>query len=281
MDQVLAYLGPEGTFTNQAACKSLTHLINPGSWEIKPFQTIPHILNAIEEGEISLGVVPAENSIEGSVNISLDMLMHEVNLHILGEIILDIEHHLLSHERCLEDIQTVMSHPQALAQCRHYLQRYLPHATIVQANSSADAVLYMAKQGKGWASIASQNAHEIYKIPILAANIGDYPKNQTRFFLVGKESGKYLSLPHTKTSLIMALERDRPGGLSEALGEFAREQINLSKIESRPTKKELGNYLFFIDCEAAIVESRLQRVLSNLSQKAALLKILGSYPRLS
>jgi len=278
--KILAYLGPEGTFTNEAACRSLKHLHGQDSWEIEPYPTIPHILQAIEKGEISLGMVPAENSIEGSVNISLDMLMHEVNLQILGEVVLDIEHHLLSHEKNLEDIRTVMSHPQALAQCRHYLERFLPHATIAQANSSADAVQYLAKKGKSWAAIASLNAHNIYKIPILAANIGDYPKNQTRFFLVGRESGKYLSLPQTKTSLVLALERDRPGGLVEALGEFAREQIKLSKIESRPAKKELGNYLFFIDCEASIEESRLQKVLTNLSRKAALLKILGSYPRL-
>jgi len=280
MKRILAYLGPEGTFTNQAACQALKHLHDRDSWEIEPYPTIPHILQAIEEGEISLGMVPAENSIEGTVNISLDMLMHEVNLHILGEVILDIEHHLLSYEKNLEDIHTVMSHPQALAQCRHYLEKFLPQATIAQANSSADAVQYIAKQDKGWAAIASQNAHDIYKIPILAANIGDYPKNQTRFFLVGSDCGKHLSLPYTKTSLVLALERDRPGGLSEALSEFAREQINLSKIESRPTKKELGNYLFFIDCEAGIDESRLQKVLTNLSQKAALLKTLGSYPRL-
>lgn len=280
MERILAYLGPEGTFTNQAAYQSLKYLYDQDSWKIEPYPSIPHVLQAIEQRDISLGIVPVENSIEGSVNISLDMLMHEVNLNILGEVILDIEHHLLSNEQKLEDIEVVMSHPQALAQCRHYLQCILPHATIAQANSSADAVQYIAKQGKGWAAIASLNAHNLYKIPILAENIGDYPKNQTRFFLVGSESGKYLSLPQSKTSLVLALERDRPGGLYEVLEEFAREKINLSKIESRPTKKELSNYLFFIDCETGTNDNKLQRVLNNLSQKAALLKILGSYPRL-
>lgn len=276
MAGVIAYLGPEGTYCEQAA-RLYLHTLPAGSAVLHPLPTIAHILSAVDKGELRWGVVPAENSIEGSVNITLDMLAHELDLFIQKEIILKINHCLLSHMSSLEEVHTVMSHPHALAQCRLFLQREMPKVKLVETSSTAGAVLSLATGEKGLAAIASPQSHHIYKVPILVSDIGDFANNQTRFLAVGKEPALQNA---KKTSLILSLKKDRPGGLYEILGQFAQENINLTKIESRPTKKELGNYLFFIDCQAGQDQPSLKRVLQNLHKNTAMLKILGSYTTL-
>ncbi|MFZ5755219.1 MAG: prephenate dehydratase [Bacillota bacterium] len=279
MRKILAYLGPVGTYSYEAASRCLLALGNSQEWELHALPTIPHILTAVAKGSVDAGLVPGENSIEGTINITLDMLAHELSLYIQGETVLNINHCLLSHSQDLREIHTVLSHPQALAQCRKFIQQKLPQAQCLPANSTAEAVQNLASMGPGTAAIASRNTQRFYNVPILVPDIGDYPCNQTRFLLVGRTP-----CPHSdtkKTSLVLALEKDRPGGLYEVLGEFARQSINLTKIESRPAKKELGNYIFFIDCEAGHNHPGLQEVLKNLEKKTALLKNLGSYNLIS
>ena len=269
----LGYLGPEGTFSHQAALYFLKETgLTPA---LKTYPTIPDILHGIENGTCQAGVVPAENSIEGSVHITMDSLAHEFSLYIEKEIIMEIRHHLFTHMACLEQIDTVLSHPQALAQCRRFLRQKLDNVKLVATPSTAEAVRLLGQKRTGLAAIASRQCQTCYHIPILEKDIGDYTPNQTRFLILCKSpTGDNHT---TKTSLVLALEKDRPGGLYHVLGEFAKFNINLTRIESRPAKKELGNYLFFIDCAAGADHPGLQQVLHNLKASTVLLKNLGSY----
>lgn len=270
----LAYLGPQATFTHQAA-RLIANTRPPGYYRPVSFPTIYQVLMALATDQVDQAVVPAENSIEGSVSVTVDMLAHLQGLYILGEMVLDISHHLLSFTSVFREINCILGHPQALAQCRHYLEKNLPQATLRETNSSADAAQQVCRKKDGLAAIGTWEGHQTYGIPVLASDIGDYPHNQTRFYLVGKEPVREGSTE--KTSLVVSLEKDRPGGLYEILGLFARHQINLSKIESRPAKKELGSYLFFLECEAGHDHRGLQQVLYNLQERKSLLKNLGSY----
>ncbi len=273
--KTLAFLGPEGTFSHQAACLFLKSS-PPGAYLPHAYPSIPHILYAVKKGEITYGLVPVENSIEGSVNVTMDVLAGEQSIYIHEEIVLDIKHYLFSRELCLEQIHKIMSHPQAIAQCRRFLEAKLKHADIIATESTAEAVRQLADYREGYAAIGSWANYELYKVPVLCSDIGDYPHNQTRFLLVSNTVGS--SKVTHKTSLVLTLEKDRPGGLYDILGEFAGQKINLSRIESRPAKKELGSYLFFLDCEAGHDHPGLQAVINNLIDKKSLLKNLGSYP---
>ncbi len=273
MKTTIAYLGPEGTFSHQAAQKCLES--NPGNINLQPYPGIAQVLYAVENDETALGVVPAENSIEGSVNITLDLLARDIPLYIKAEIIIDIKHHLLSHSKDLNSVHTVMSHTQAIAQCRHFLETRLKNADILETTSTAEAVSRLNSHGEGLAAIGSPESHKIYQVPILHPDIGCYPHNQTRFLLVGR-SPETNSLS-SKTSLVLSLKKDRPGGLYDILGEFAKYELNLCKIESRPAKMGLGNYLFFIDCEAGSNHPDLLKVIDSLRTKTGYLKNLGSY----
>lgn len=274
--QKLGYLGPHGTFSHKAARHYALDVKANKPQELKGFPTIPHILSAVQQGTVDVGIVPAENSIEGCVNITFDMLAHEYSLFINQEIIINIHHHLLTHAKRLTDITTVMSHPQALGQCRRYLQQYLPQAKILETSSTAEAVQQLSSEHLTYAAIGSWESHLAYKVPVLAANISDYPHNQTRFLVVSKKASTPTCCS-CKTSLVLALPDDKPGGLYEVLGEFAQANINLSRIESRPAKKELGNYIFFIDCEIDSSTAIFQGLWKQLEPKTSLLKFLGSY----
>ncbi|NLW23907.1 MAG: prephenate dehydratase [Clostridia bacterium] len=273
--EIIGYLGPEGTYSEHAALKfAEKYKIT----KFKDFPTIPHVLQAVEHGEITLGIVPVENSIEGTVNITLDMLAHELSLRILGEIVIDIKHCLISKAKDLSKIHTIYSHPQALAQCRLFLQNHLTQACYLNCNSTAEAALLVKEGQEGLAAICSVWAAEKYQVDIICENISDYSSNQTRFLVVGKND--FCSNKNRqKTSLCVALAKNRPGGLYDILAEFIPDQIDLSKIESRPAKKELGEYIFFIDCLADL-ESEYKHVLNRLKQKCKLVKILGTYNRI-
>lgn len=278
----LAYLGPEGTHTHEAAQMFITHYAaksaTKDAYKLVPFPDIPTIMEAVANGSVEQGIVPAENSIEGTVNLTLDILAQELDLYIQGEIVLDITHHLLTFLTDIAAIQTVMSHPQALAQCRHFLKRYLPQVTILQKESTAEAVRLLTKQKhKNAAAIGSFASHQHYRVPIRYANINDFPHNQTRFLLVGKNPVS-LSTNTQKTSFVMFPHDNRPGQLYEILSVFAKYQINLSKIESRPQKRELGIYLFWVDCELSLNHPKLQVILNELRTKTEYYKMLGSYP---
>ncbi len=274
----IAYLGPPGTYTHQAARRFLREF-PANTCELQPYPGIPGILYAVDQGNATLGVVPVENSIEGSVSVTHDILAHELSLTIQGETVLPITHHLYTKASAPEEIHTVFGHYQALAQCRHYLEQKVGQAEIRNTSSSAEAVSLLKSADTGLAAIGTLECRELYDIPALAEDIGDYHDNQTRFFLIGKKPALLSSEgARIKTSLVLALRKDEPGGLYQVLGEFARRRLNLTRIESRPAKQELGNYLFFLDCEASPEDPVFQSALINLAKKSALLKILGTYP---
>lgn len=277
MGKILSYLGPDGTFTHLAAMKYL-NIVQNTKMNLVPFPTIRTALSSIKKDESHICIVPAENSIEGQVNVTLDFLAQEDNLYIQGEIVLDIEHHLLSYMEKAEDIHTIISHPQAMAQCQAFLQKALPHVEYIETSSTAAAVKELSAKKDGFAAIGSKESHLNYGVPIFLNNIGDYPLNQTRFIIVGK---KPIAHATTKTSLVLSLKEDRPGGLYKILEEFAKRNINLTRIESRPTKKKLGKYLFFIDCEVGGCDPKLKQVIIAIKPATSMLKNLGSYCLLS
>ena len=277
MTRILAYLGPAGTFSSHAAQQYLQRpAASPLS--LQSFPTIPAIFQALLANEVDLALVPAENSIEGSVTATMDLLAQDIPLYIQVELVIPIVHNLLSRATCLSAVRKVLSHPQAIAQCRSFLAKELSHAQLVETNSTAEAARLVAEGNSTLAAISSLECAERYLLTPLASGIADYSNNETRFLLVGQE--QINSSVSSKTSMVIALERDHPGGLYQVLGLFARENINLSRIESRPSKLELGKYIFFIDCEAGYAHPGLQRVLAELAKFTVYLRNLGSYTQL-
>lgn len=283
MQQTLAYLGPEGTFSAQAALQyARGELAASFSLELRSYPTISAIFEAVTGQEADLALIPAENSIEGSVNTTMDLLAQDSTLYIRGEMILLIQHHLLSQSTDINQITQVFSHPQALAQCRKFLDKYLSHAAQIATNSTAEAARLVAQGDPHQAAISSRECADYYGLPLIASDIADYANNETRFLLIGREPLSTTTdnqAPNTpyKTSLILDLKKDHPGGLYQVLGLFAQENINLTRIESRPSKTALGKYLFFIDCEAGAAHPGLHRVLDGLGSITASYRNLGSY----
>lgn len=266
-----AYLGPQGTFTEQA-------LLSLDVPDVEPVSalSIPEVFGLVEEGEADKGIVPIENSIEGSVTATLDMLAFDSELKIEGEVVRDIHHNLIVKPGLnVEEIESVVSHPQASAQCRSWLKRVLPGRPIIAANSTAEAVR-QAVEGGGVAAIGTELAAELSQAEILFRAIEDHEQNRTRFVTIGHESKGPSG--NDKTSLALFIHADQPGALLQILSEFAYRYINLTKIQSRPTKKELGQYMFFIDTQGHAAEEPLRKALECLRCKVAEVKVLGSYP---
>ncbi len=265
----IAFLGPEGTYTHQAAWNVF------GSWvAYVPVSTIKRVFQEVEKGRAHMGVVPVENSTEGVVNRTLDMLV-DSPLKIAGEFYMEISHNLISKEKSLSEIKIVFSHPQAIAQCSSWLEENLPHASIRETESTSQAAK-MARELPGAAAIASRMAAHIYGLNVLAENIEDMKGNTTRFLLLSKfgaSSGE-------KTSIICSL-RDRVGALRDLLSCFADEGINLTKIESRPARDRPWSYVFFIDFEGKLGEPRVEKALSRSREQCVFMKLLGTYPTLS
>ncbi len=267
----VAYLGPQGTFTQEAALKHFGHAVAS-----TPMATIDEVFRAVESGEASFGVVPVENSTEGVVNHTLDMFITSP-LGICGEVELRVHHQLLSRETKLEQVARVYAHNQALAQCREWLQSHLRDAATQAVNSNAEAAR-LAVQESGAAAIASAWAGEHYALNKLAANIEDKPDNTTRFLVVGAQAID--ASGEDKTSLLMAAH-NRPGALYGLLGLFAKAGINMTKIESRPSRLGKWEYVFFVDVEGHRQDASLSQVLRELEAQAALFRVLGSYPRVA
>ena len=224
--------------------------------------------------EVGLGLVPVENSIEGTVNVTLDMLANEVNLFIQGELVLEIKHCLLTLEGDKEKIRFIYSHPQALAQCRRFLLDNFPNASCIPMESTAQAALLVKESAGGGAALGSLSAAREYGLDVKNSDASDFPGNKTRFLVVGKKSFSFKT--PEKSSLCLAVNENIPGVLHEILGEFAREQIDLTKIESRPTKRELGDYLFFLDCRADLLGEK-KDVVERLKKICRIVKVLGCY----
>ena len=275
---VLAYLGPAGTFTEQAL-HSQTDLLD---YTLTPTTSIPEVLRMVGDGRADFGFVAIENSIEGSVNITQDTLTFDTDLLIQREVISEIELNLLAHAGVgLGDVEMVLSFPHAIAQCRTWLAENLPEAATGAANSTADAARQVAEdRPPATAAIATRRAAQAYGLEILVPDIEDHPENETRFVLVAAEGVPGPS-GHDKTSLVVFQDADRPGSLLGILQEFAARSINLTRLESRPTKQGLGDYCFLIDLEGHVADEVVADCLRNLHMKNGRVKFLGSYPAAS
>ena len=269
----VAFLGPEGTFTSQAAARAA-----PDAERIA-LPTIADVIAAVRNGDVPLGVVPMENSIEGSVNLTLDDLAFGApGAYIRSEIAVPIAMNLLVREgTTLTDITAVRSQPHALAQCRRWLAQNLPDAEQQAATSTAEAARQVADGDGKLAALGPAVAAERYGLEILAGEVHDHDGNTTRFVVLGDEMAPPTGAD--KTSLVVFFGEDRPGLLLRILDEFALRGINLTKIESRPTKQALGEYCIFIDCAGHITESRVAEALRSVHRHAAEVRVLGSYPR--
>jgi prephenate dehydratase len=275
---VLAYLGPAGTFTEQAL-HSQTDLLD---YTLTPTTSIPEVLRMVADGRADFGFVAIENSIEGSVNITQDTLTFDTDLLIQREVVSKIELNLLAPAGVgLGDVEMVLSFPHAIAECRTWLTENLPEAATGAVNSTADAARQVAEnRPPATAAIATSRAAQVYGLEILVPDIEDHPENETRFVLVAAEGVPGPS-GHDKTSLVVFQDADRPGSLLGILQEFAARSINLTKLESRPTKQGLGDYCFLIDLEGHVADEVVADCLRNLHMKNGRVKFLGSYPAAS
>jgi prephenate dehydratase len=270
----VAYLGPPGTFTDEA----MQDWKGLGYEEALPFPTVEEVVLAVEDGVADKAIVPIENSIEGSVNAVLDSLAFEADVLIQGEKVCPVRHYLLAREAVeLGEIKGVVSHPQAAAQCRRHLVEMLPGVRLEAANSTSEAALRVAESQEPVAALGSRLAAELYGLHILKEGLEDHPENRTRFVLLGKD--KAAPSGEDKTSMVCFIFQDRPGMLLQILQEFAYRYLNLTKIESRPTKEVLGEYCFFIDCEGHEEDEVVASALKCLDCKLPRVKLLGSYPR--
>ncbi len=272
---MLAYLGPSGTFSEVAA-KRYREAKNP-KLKLKAFPTIFEVIHAVNNDNVKAAVVPIENSVEGSVSASLDLLANkDIKLKIIQEIDLPIEHHLIALKGHTE-INHIISHPQPLGQCQHYLRTKYPNASLESSQSTAAAVKKIIENNlTGSAAIASSKAIK-EGLVVVENNIADQPDNITRFAVLSRNPIK--NVTKQKTSIIFSPgSKDKPGGLYEVLGHFAKHNINLTKIESRPQKNTIGSYLFFVDFECAGSEKNTRELLNELGQIASFFKNLGSYP---
>ena len=271
----VAFLGPPGTFTEEAL------LTQPdlAEAELIPMRSMPDVLGAAQSGAVDLGFVALENAIEGTVNISLDSLIFDVDLLIRREVVLPVTLSLLAPPgTALGDVQRVVSFPHASAQCRQWFARHLPGVELQASNSTAEAAERVGRERPaGTVAVGTALAAKIYGLEVLATSIGDHPDNATRFALVAR-SGIPAPTGHDKTSIVCFQSADRPGSLHAILGQFSARNINLTKLESRPTKRGLGNYCFVIDLEGHVDDEVVADCLRDLHAMLADLKFLGSYP---
>lgn len=266
-------LGPRGTYAELAAGEHFK-----GKAEVVHYPMIMDVAEAVARGEVDAGIVPIESLREGSIGETLDALAW-VDVKVQAEIVVPISHSLLGVKGAkLERITQVLSHPQALAQCRDFLRNNLPNAELIEMTSTAKAAEQVSKLEQfHMAAIGPKALAELYKLQVIREDIQAGETNLTRFLCLAREDSKRTG--RDKTSIVFYTAVDRPGILHEILGEFASRRINLTKIESRPSKKALGDYLFFLDFEGHREDEKVKEALAGAERKTALLKILGSYPK--
>ncbi len=270
---IIAYLGPPGTFSEEAAIA-----YGGPDAEHLPLASIPAVVTAVETGAATVGVLPIENVLEGSVPATLDLLIHETELRIAGETVIPIRQYLVARVGIgLPQVKVLYGHPQSLGQCRRFVERCLPGVATVASLSNSAAPAEALADERPAAAISTLRAAELTGAHILARDIQDRSGNVTRFIALGREDA-----PPTgddKTSLCFGFtERDRPGSLVEVLAEFAREQINMTKIESRPSKAILGEYIFLVDINGHRLDPQVAAVLDRVRARTGLFKVFGSYP---
>lgn len=265
----VAYLGPEGTFTQAAALKQFGHSV-----KTRPMRSIADVFKAVESGACQYGVVPVENSTEGMVTHTLDTFVTS-NLNICGEVQMRIEQNLLTHAAELKDIRTVYSHSQSLAQCRGWLSENLPDVETHVVASNAEAAR-LAAQDAHVAAIAGKAAAELYGLPVRYAHIEDDGNNTTRFLVIGKQT---IGASGQDKTTILVSSQNRPGLLYKLLEPIGRHQINMTRIESRPSKQGMWEYVFFIDLDGHQSDTNMQALLAEIRDTASLFRVLGSYPK--
>jgi prephenate dehydratase len=270
----VGFLGPHGTFAEEAL------LTQPdfAAGVAVPFRDVPHVITAVEQGDVDVGLVPIENSIEGPITVTLDTLAFDSELLVQREIDLPVSLHLCVRPGTkLRDVTTVVSHPNPLGQARRWLAHHLPDAVAVAANSTAEAAKQVARSKRtDMASIGTKAGAQHAGLEVIAQEIEDEPDNLTRFVVVGR--GVPGPTGHDKTSIVCFQREDKPGSLLAILQEFSARAINLTKLESRPTKRSLGDYCFLIDFEGHISDELVGDCLRTLAAKQAHVKFLGSYP---
>ena len=271
-----AYLGPVGTFTEAA----LIELTKGQDVDRIPAESVTAALSLVRSGQVAGALVPIENSVEGSVSGTVDELSHGELLQIVDEVAIPVEFALLARPGTeLNDIKKVATHPHAQAQCREWLAKNLPGVHVLPAMSTAAAAAELTDNANYDAAIASVTAAPHYGLSVLAEGIGDKDAAWTRFVLVKKPGHLNRSTGNDKTTLALFIKADRPGALLEILTEFAKHNVNLTRIESRPTKKQLGDYFFSIDAEGHIDDENVGNALKALHRTCSDVKFLGSYPR--
>jgi chorismate mutase/prephenate dehydratase len=267
----VAYLGPEGTFTQAAVLTHFGHSVRGLA-----LSSIDEVFHEVEAGSADFGIVPIENSTEGTVNNTLDRFLNSP-LKICGEVELRVHHNLMGNLAGLDQIKRICAHPQALAQCRAWLDEHLPDVERVPVSSNAEGAR-RARDEKGTAAIASETAAEVYKIRILAAQIEDRPDNTTRFLVLGRKLFK--ASGNDRTTLLISIgHTDTSGALFHLLEPLSRHKVNMTRIESRPSHKRKWDYVFFIDIDGHADDEAVARALEALKERASLFRVLGSYPR--
>lgn len=264
----IGYLGPEGTHSQQAVYKHFGHSIHG-----LPLSSIEEVFQEVEAGHADFGVVPVENSTQGTIQSTLDMFLTS-KLKICGEVELRVHQHLLSRSGRIEDIERVYSHPQSFAQCKAWLRQYLPKAEKIPVSSNADAAR-RARSADDAAAIAGISAANVYGLKSLAGPIEDRPDNTTRFLVIGREL--FPPSGNDRTSLMIFI-KDQPGALYHVLAPFAKHGLSMNRIESRPGHTGLWQYAFFIDIGGHMQEDAMRRALEELDEYAQEVKVLGSYP---
>lgn len=267
----IGYLGPEGTFTQSAVSKFFGHSVRS-----MPLMSIDEVFQEVESGAADFGIVPVENSTEGTVNHTVDRFLISP-LKICGEVELRVEQHLMGKVARLEEVKRVCAHAQSLAQCRGWLTEYLPDVERVAVSSNAEGAR-RARDEQGTAAIAGVTAADVYDLNLLVTNIEDRPDNTTRFLVIGRDL--LASSGDDKTSvLISAADTDSPGALYRLLEPLARHGISMTRIESRPSQRKKWHYVFFMDLDGHASDPALREALAELEKQASLFRILGSYPK--
>ncbi len=279
--RTIGFLGPPGTFTEVALRATIEEQAADGrARRFLPFLSMQDTIEAVSSGEVDCSIVPIENSIEGSVSATVDILAHEIdNLQIVREVRIPVRHQLLARPGVtLEQITKVVSHPHANAQCRTWLRKNLPGREIEAANSTANAVERVAGSDQPWAAIGNQLAGATYGCVVLAPDIEDHKDNETRFVFLARQRERQDWFEPYKTSVVCEIAKDQPGALLLILQEFAFRRVNLTKIESRPSKRRLGDYIFLVDMEGKVDDGPVADALRCLCCKLPRLTVLGSYP---
>ena len=264
----VAYLGPRATFTHLACIGKFG-----SSAQYLPLTSIKDVFNEVERSRADFGVVPIENSTEGVVNHTLDMFI-DSNLQIYGEVLQEVSHHLLSKAESLEQVKKIYSHPHAIAQCRNWLESNAPGVAVSEVHSTARAAEICAEDASA-AAIASELAGEIYGLKVLKPRIEDNINNYTRFLVLSQKAPERTG--KEKTSVMLSV-KDKVGALYDLLRPFASHGVNLTKIESRPSRRKAWEYIFFVDIEGHTEEDRVKRALAEVKSRCLFLKVLGSYP---